>query len=201
MEASDRQREVSDRDQWARFRFSVIGPLLAAPPVGGELQQALQELAAGEYQHPLSKRPITLGVSTIERWYYRARLERDPVAALRNQVRSDAGGHPSVSAGAARGAPPAAPGPPRLELPVASRQPEGAGPAAAGVGAGAVVRGGAAVDEDARVVPSQAHSGTAHRRRPQSRLALGATRGAQLRSRVRRRLVPCPTFIMRRGRC
>ena len=97
MEASDRQREVSDRDQWARFRFSVIGPLLAAPPVGGELQQALQE-SAGEYQHPLSKRPITLGVSTIERWYYRARLERDPVAALRNQVRSDAGGHPSVSA-------------------------------------------------------------------------------------------------------
>ena len=98
MEASDRQREVSDRDQWARFRFSVIGPLLAAAPAGGELQQALQELAAREYQHPLSKRPITLGVSTIERWYYRARLERDPVAALRNQVRSDAGGHPSVSA-------------------------------------------------------------------------------------------------------
>ena len=98
MEASDRQREVSDRDQWARFRFSVIGPLLAAPPAGGELQQALQELAAREYQHPLSKQPITLGVSTIERWYYRARLERDPVAALRNQVRSDAGGHPSVSA-------------------------------------------------------------------------------------------------------
>ena len=98
MEASDRQREVSDRDQWARFRFSVIGPLLAAPPACGELQQALQELAAQEYRHPLSKRPLTLGVSTIERWYYRARQERDPVAALRNQVRTDAGGHPSVSA-------------------------------------------------------------------------------------------------------
>ena len=55
-------------------------------------------MAAQEYQHPLSKRPITLGVSTIERWYYRARQERDPVGALRNQVRSDAGGHPSVSA-------------------------------------------------------------------------------------------------------
>ena len=46
MGASDRQREVSDRDQQARFRFSVIGPLLAAPPARGELQQALQELAA-----------------------------------------------------------------------------------------------------------------------------------------------------------
>ena len=57
-----------------------------------------RDLAAREYQHPLSKRPITLGVSTIERWYYRARKERDPVAALRNQVRSAAGGHSSVSA-------------------------------------------------------------------------------------------------------
>ena len=98
MGASERQREVSDRDQQARFRFSVIGPLLAAPPARGELQQALQELAAREYQHPLSKQPIALGVSTIERWYYRARLSPDPVGALRNQVRSDAGGHPSVSA-------------------------------------------------------------------------------------------------------
>ena len=98
MGASDRQREVSDRDQQARFRFSVIGPLLAAPPARGELQQALQELAGREYRNPVSGQPIALGVSTIERWYYRARLSPGPVGALRNQVRSDAGGHPSVSA-------------------------------------------------------------------------------------------------------
>ena len=28
-------------EQWARFRFSVIGPLLAAPPDRGQLQQQL----------------------------------------------------------------------------------------------------------------------------------------------------------------
>jgi hypothetical protein len=29
------------RDRWARLRFSIIGPLLAAPPAAGELQAAL----------------------------------------------------------------------------------------------------------------------------------------------------------------
>ena len=48
MEASDRQREVSDRDQWARFRFSVIGPLLAAPPAAANCSKRC-ELAAREY--------------------------------------------------------------------------------------------------------------------------------------------------------
>jgi len=33
-------------EQWARFRFSVIGPLLAAPPARGDLQEQLKSLAA-----------------------------------------------------------------------------------------------------------------------------------------------------------
>lgn len=33
------------RDRWARLRFSIIGPLLAAPPAAGELQAALTQLA------------------------------------------------------------------------------------------------------------------------------------------------------------
>jgi hypothetical protein len=33
-------------ERWARFRFSVIGPLLAAPPERGELQEELKSLAA-----------------------------------------------------------------------------------------------------------------------------------------------------------
>src|ERR1700751_1114622 len=33
-------------EQWARFRFSVIGPLLAAPPDRGELQEQLESFAA-----------------------------------------------------------------------------------------------------------------------------------------------------------
>ena len=33
-------------EQWARFRFSVIGPSLAAPPERGDLQEELKSLAA-----------------------------------------------------------------------------------------------------------------------------------------------------------
>ena len=32
------------QERWARFRFSIIGSLLAAPPEAGALQTALAEL-------------------------------------------------------------------------------------------------------------------------------------------------------------
>jgi hypothetical protein len=38
-------------EQWARFRFSVIGPLLAAPPEWGDLQEQLKSLAAKKWHH------------------------------------------------------------------------------------------------------------------------------------------------------
>jgi putative transposase len=78
-------------DRWARLRFSIIGPLLAAPPAVGELQAALAELASKTWRHPLSGVPLRFGTSTIERWYYRARKATDPVGALRPRVRHDAG--------------------------------------------------------------------------------------------------------------
>jgi hypothetical protein len=55
---------------WARFRFSVIGQLLAAPPVKGELRRELAELAARQWRHPITGEPVRFGVSTLERWYY-----------------------------------------------------------------------------------------------------------------------------------
>ena len=38
---------------WARFRFSVVGPLLSAPPEKGQLKAALQSLAAKVWIHPV----------------------------------------------------------------------------------------------------------------------------------------------------
>jgi len=32
-------------DRWARLRFAIIGPLLAAPPATGELKSSLESLA------------------------------------------------------------------------------------------------------------------------------------------------------------
>ena len=84
-------------EQWARFRFSVIGPLLAAPPDRGELQEQLKSLAAKKWHHPITGARIQFGLSTIERWFYTARNEKDPVQALRRKIRSDQGGHPALS--------------------------------------------------------------------------------------------------------
>lgn len=83
-------------ERWAHFRFSVIGPLLAAPPSAGQLQEQLGALAAKKWRHPISGEWTVLGFSTLERWYYKARLAHGPIVALQRKIRSDHGQHPSV---------------------------------------------------------------------------------------------------------
>lgn len=88
--------DLPQRDRWARLRFAIIGPLLAAPPAPGELQTALRELATMRWRHPFTGLEVRFGSSTLERWYYAARNADDPVRALRNQVRHDIGRFPSI---------------------------------------------------------------------------------------------------------
>jgi len=83
--------------RWAHFRFSVIGSLLAAPPPAGELWSRIEELAATVWVHPLRGTPHRVAASTLERWYYAARRDQDPVGRLRRKVRSDAGRRRAVS--------------------------------------------------------------------------------------------------------
>lgn len=85
------------RDRMARLRFSIIGPLLAAPPAPGELQAELALLAAKTWRHPVSGFDVAFGVSTLERWYYAARRAHDPVAALKDSLRGDVGRFPSLT--------------------------------------------------------------------------------------------------------
>jgi transposase InsO family protein len=80
-----------DPDLWARLRFAIIGPLLAAPPQRGELRKALRGLAKQSWQHPVNGTELRFSYATLERWYYAARRARDPVAALRRCRRNDAG--------------------------------------------------------------------------------------------------------------
>jgi transposase InsO family protein len=91
--------EPRSHDAWASLRFAIVGPLLACPPrERGELQSALADLAGQSWCHPITGEPVQFAVSTIERWYYRARsAPRDPVGALRNRVRQDVGTHASLS--------------------------------------------------------------------------------------------------------
>ena len=76
---------------WAYFRFSIIGGLLAKPPDKGELGKEIEELASRCYVHPIKDAWVTFGTSTIERWYYRALGSNDPIKALSRKIRSDAG--------------------------------------------------------------------------------------------------------------
>jgi hypothetical protein len=48
-------------DRWARLRFLVVGPLLAAPPALGELRLALAERTQMQWTHPISGTPVRFG--------------------------------------------------------------------------------------------------------------------------------------------
>ena len=89
---SNKPSDVGTRqDRWARFRFSIVGPLLSSPPDSGQLQVELAALAKKQWRDPITGLPATFAVSTIERWLYQARKENDPVGALRTKRRTDAG--------------------------------------------------------------------------------------------------------------
>jgi putative transposase len=88
----------SGPERWAHFRFSIVGPLLAAPPKRGELGAELDRLAAKSWRCPASGQWVRCARSTIERWYYQAlREKRDPVGALMRKTRADRGTWPSMS--------------------------------------------------------------------------------------------------------
>lgn len=86
------QSSSSTGSLWARFRFSIIGSLLSAPPPRGALRIAIASLAEKTWSHPITGRDVRLSAVTIERWYYKARGQRDdPVGVLRRAVRKDCG--------------------------------------------------------------------------------------------------------------
>ena len=50
---------------WARFRFSVVGPLFSSPPARGALKAAIRVLAAKTWTHPVSGRQLRFAAATI----------------------------------------------------------------------------------------------------------------------------------------
>ncbi len=56
-----------DLDRWARLRFAIIGPLLAAPPKAGALRQALAALATKHWTHPVNATAVRFSFATLER--------------------------------------------------------------------------------------------------------------------------------------
>ena len=95
----NKNEDARRRDQWARLRFAIIGPLLAAPPPRGNLREALSALSKKPWCHPVTKESVFFSFSTIERWFYAARGEyRDPVGKLKRRIRKDSGLQSSLGA-------------------------------------------------------------------------------------------------------
>src|SRR3990172_10736158 len=92
------ERAVQVHGQWALLRFSVISRLLAQPAPPGELAGELERLAETVWQHPVTGEPVRFARSTIERWYYVARTDTDPMRVLRRKVRRDRGSQRTISA-------------------------------------------------------------------------------------------------------
>jgi putative transposase len=91
---------LSARLRWARFRFGVVATLLSAPPEPGDLYASVAALAAKSWRHPATDEVVRLSAKTIERWYYAAKGEAEPIRALERKVPSHVGTHPSISAAA-----------------------------------------------------------------------------------------------------
>ena len=92
------EQESRRHDRWAWLRFSIVGPLLAAPPARGQLQAEIARLAAKPWRHPITGQETRFSFSTIERWYYSALAAKtDPVGRLRRKLRSDSGQQPSLN--------------------------------------------------------------------------------------------------------
>ena len=85
------------RMRWARLRFGIIAPLLSSPPEPGELGTSIAALAERPWRHPTNGEVIRFSAKTIERWFYVARGQPDPIQALERKVPKHAGTHPSVS--------------------------------------------------------------------------------------------------------
>ena len=85
------EKNISDSTQvrWSRFRFSIVGPLLSAPPASGNLRSCLEDLSKKQWNHPITGDLVSFSVSTLERWLYRARRSSNPVDALRTKTRTD----------------------------------------------------------------------------------------------------------------
>jgi len=88
--AKNTQDAETNHARWARFRFSIIGPLLSAPPDSGCLKKELTELSKKQWKNPITGNPISFSVSTLERWFYAAKRSSDPIQRLRVKRRSDA---------------------------------------------------------------------------------------------------------------
>jgi putative transposase len=55
---------LTARVRWARLRFQILGPLMAAPADDGELKTRIEQLAARPWRHPTTGESIRFSFKT-----------------------------------------------------------------------------------------------------------------------------------------
>ena len=71
-ETEQKKAKASRARAWGEFRFSVIGQLLASPPLDGNLEESIVKLSEKSWTHPITGSSRKFSFSSIERWYYTA---------------------------------------------------------------------------------------------------------------------------------
>lgn len=89
---------MSSSTKWAEFKFSVIGHLLASPPLYGQLRMRLKELSEKKWKHPINGEFYSPSIKTVEAWYYKAtKASQMPMEELRPKKRSDFNTHKAIT--------------------------------------------------------------------------------------------------------
>ncbi len=99
-EGEQKKAKASRARAWGEFRFSVIGQLLASPPIIGKLEEAITQLSEKSWTHPITGSARKFSFASIERWYYTAlKNNNSPVDGLQKKIRSDKGNGRSITEG------------------------------------------------------------------------------------------------------
>jgi putative transposase len=91
------EQDTPVRVRWARLRFAIISQLLQSPPEAGQLSVEIAALAARAWRHPTSGNVIRFSAKSIERWYYLARDDPNPIVVLERKLPSHTGTQRSVT--------------------------------------------------------------------------------------------------------
>jgi len=83
---------LTQAERMGQLRLKIIGSLLASPPEKGDLKNQLFALSKKAWLHPVTGETVRYSLSTLERWYYKAKKSpQNLLKTLGTQQRNDKG--------------------------------------------------------------------------------------------------------------
>jgi len=89
---------LTQAERMGQLRLKIIGGLLASPPEKGDLKNQLFALSKKAWLHPVTGETVRYSLSTLERWYYKAKKSpHSLLKTLGTQQRNDKGAFKSLN--------------------------------------------------------------------------------------------------------